>query len=385
MKRVLHILVGGGTYTGVASYLYQQYLNIDRNQLQYDFFFCNQNAMKLVMHDSVFENSCFYELGAVSNRGKSVDYVKLYKGLKRFLKGKQYEAVVVNTSAIPVIAVCMMAARKSKALLIAHAHNAEFVVAQKSFRHKYRAIVKLVENALAGYIRKHASYLFTCSETAAEVTFGVSSKDNTKVRVIKNAINLDKFSFKEGVRLRVRKEMDVSDDTVVYGNVGRLSKGKNQMFLVKVFSEIHRTNENSQLWLIGDGGMRSELEKQISELKLENAVKLLGQRSDVSDLMQAMDSFVFTTLSEGLGIVAVESQAAGLPTTISDGVPDDVMLTELVQKIPLRRDATTWANQIIDHDSKFAIRRDTVKELKEAGYDILCEASKMQEFYCSIQ
>ena len=97
--------------------------------------------------------------------------------------------------------------------------------------------------------------------------------------------------------------------------------------------------------------------------------------------MQGMDCFVFTSLSEGLGIVAIEAQAAGLPTSVSDGVPDDVLLSDLAQKIPLSLDEKEWASLVLKQMDSFQTRKDAYVQLRDAGFDIMTETTRVMEFY----
>lgn len=82
---------------------------------------------------------------------------------------------------------------------------------------------------------------------------------------------------------------------------------------------------------------------------IEEHVRFLGIRSDVADLMQAMDVFVFPSLYEGLPVTMVEAQAAGLPCLISDKVPSECILTNgLVDVLPLSAEPETWAAKILE-------------------------------------
>ena len=152
--------------------------------------------------------------------------------------------------------------------------------------------------------------------------------------------------------------------------------------MIRVFARVHERQPNSQLWLIGDGSERKAIESLVSELKLEDAVWLCGQRNDVNVLMQGMDCFVFSTLSEGLGIVAIEAQASGLPTVVSDGVPKDVLLTEKAIMLELGKGCEYWADEIL----KLSVKTDRLTSQQciiEAGFDIHNEAKKLTDFFCT--
>lgn len=108
----------------------------------------------------------------------------------------------------------------------------------------------------------------------------------------------------------------------------------------------------------------------------------MGVRSDVADLMQAMDVFAFPSLYEGLPVTMVEAQAAGLPCLISDKVPPECILTEgLVDVMPLSAGAEAWADAILE--KRNTPRTDRRVEIAAHGFDITTEAVKLQEFYLS--
>ena len=107
MKRILHVLSGNKTFSGVASYLYQQYLKMDHSKILYDFLFCKENSMELVMNEPVFAESTFYVLNARTKGTRSTNYIALMRELEKILCVNQYDIVVVNTSVLAIIAACL--------------------------------------------------------------------------------------------------------------------------------------------------------------------------------------------------------------------------------------------------------------------------------------
>lgn len=378
---VLQVLIGGKTFTGVASYLYQQYTHIDRSRVHYDFLFCRENAMELVMHDEVFSDSQFISLNAI-RKNSSVDYHMFIKGLRSAIAAKQYDYIVVNTSVVEFVLACLIAVRNNKNIkFVAHAHNTDIVISRESVRYKLRGIVDFVENFIRKKIRKEATYLFACSENAGIITFGEEVTKSSKFSIIRNAIDIDSFKYDMNARKRIRNEIGVTDEDVVYGNIGSLCVRKNQLFLLNVFKEISQTEPNAKLWIIGDGELKQKLMQKTEELGLSDQVLFLGQRTDVNALMQGFDCFVFTTKSEGLGIVAIEAQAAGLPTIVSDGVPDDVVITDMCMKINLSDGEEKWASEVIRFRKQNMVRMDYSTQLSQAGYDINISAQEMLKYY----
>ena len=377
--KVLQIQIGGKTFSGVASYLYQYYKHMDHSRVHYDFLFCRENSMELVRADPALAGSKFYVLNA--KRGNSNDYGKIVSGVREVLRKEHYDFVVVNTSIVAVIYACMLGAKDFKNVkFIAHAHNTDLVLGKGSLRAKILPLVKCADDILRKKICKHAFRLFACSEEAARTTFGVAAVHMDKTVIVRNAIDTERFAFHTDIRTKIREEQNTNENTIVYGNVGSFCKRKNQLFLIRVFQRIREQQPNSELWLIGDGKDREAIESLIEELELSDSVKLLGQRCDVNEVMQAMDCFVFSTLSEGLGIVAIEAQAAGLVTFVSDGVPKDVLITDLAYQLEISKGEEGWAAEIL----KVTLQKDRLdvrQQIKQAGYEISEEIMKMTELF----
>ena len=382
--KVLQILTGGKTFTGVSSYLYQYYKRMDRERIQFDFLFCRENSMEIHMGEPVFKDSRFYPLNAVT-RSNSLDYFRFMAGTRRILKENEYDIVIVNTSVIMVVMACLLALPTQKRpVFIAHAHNSDTIFTQNSRRGRSRKLFQVIDSICRYFVVRKADYLFACSKRAGQATFGSFADKSDKFRVINNAIDTAAFSFDRSDRQAVRNEWNVGRETIVFGNVGKLSYGKNQAFLMKVFYSVHEANPKSILWLIGEGPERETLETMIRELNLEDSVFLLGQRNDVHRLMQGMDCFVFTSISEGLGIVAVEAQAAGLPTVVSDGVPEEIMITDRVVQLRLSDGPEEWAKCILGLELPMdETERSVSGVVAKAGYDIEAEARKLTDLLTS--
>lgn len=380
--RVLQIAIGGETYSGVASYLYQYYSHMDRNRVVFDFLFCTQNALRSKEKDEIFRKSNFYVLNAYQKSKKSVDYLKSYHGIDKVLKKYQYDFVVVNTSNIEIEYVALRAAKKNKIpVFIAHAHNSGMFFTSNSLRNRLKPIFNGVNMFCQKNVVKKADYLFACSQFAGKLTFGESAIYMDKFRVIQNGIEVSKFKYNSEIRKKVRFEFGIDDNITIYGNVGKLSEQKNIGFLIQTFSEIHRVNMNTLLWVIGEGENKEVLMELVKSLDLTDYVRFLGERNDVASLMQAMDCFIFPSKGEGLGIVAIEAQAAGLPIFISDAVPKDVMITNFAYQLPLVLGYRKWAEEIMKISLNGKLRENTEKSVMKAGYEINIEAKKMTEFF----
>jgi len=201
-------------------------------------------------------------------------------------------------------------------------------------------------------------------------------------KVIHNAIDVSRFVYDPEVRERVRREQGASDDKIALF-VGRLDPQKNPVFLLNIFHEIVKREKGWQLWIVGDGVLRDEVEAKIKACGLEAQVHLLGSRSDVNELMQAADIFLLPSKFEGLGIVLIEAQAASLPCiTSKDVVPREVDVTGLVEFVSLEEDAAHWAKRVMDICHSDRINR--FGQIQEAGYDSAANVRNLEREYDSL-
>ena len=168
------------------------------------------------------------------------------------------------------------------------------------------------------------------------------------------------------------------EDKKVIGHVGRFNPQKNHGFLIDIFNEIHKKDENTVLLLIGDGYLKNEMEKKVHGLKLIDCVRFLGSRSDIPDLMQAMDLFLFPSLYEGLAVVLVEAQAAGLQCITSTGVTKESDVTGNVKFLNIKQSPLLWASEVLKTDMS---KKNVKNILINKGYDASTNVKVLNKFY----
>lgn len=284
---------------------------------------------------------------------KSRDLKGHLTGMWKILRShREYEAVYFNIldagAAVTMIPV-FLAGRK----IIVHSHNND---TEKVRLHK---LCKPVLNIMT-------SGRAACSESAAQYMFGRFAR---KALVVPNAIDAKKFAFLEEVRQNKRRELGLGDHPCIL-HVGRISRQKNPLGLIDIFEAVHRRCPEAVLLSVGDGEMMDQFRRYIADKGLDDAVICLGTRNDVPEIYSAADLFLFPSLYEGLGIVVLEAQAAGLPCVISDTIPSDVSVTGLVSCVSLDASPDIWAEQIILQLGQ--PRKVSYGEIVAAGYDISC-------------
>lgn len=235
----------------------------------------------------------------------------------------------------------------------------------------------LVERLMMFPLRFCADYYFACSDAAARFCFGKNITKKKNYKLIKNGIDAVLFKFSPEIREKKRAETGLSGKFVI-GHIGRFEAEKNHGFLLKAFFELQKKDESAHLLLIGSGSLRDVILTQIDSLGLTDKVTILDNRTDINELMQAMDVFVLPSLHEGLPVVGVEAQAAGLKCFISDAVTTETDITGLVSFLPIN-DPGLWADEI--NKAKGYTRTDTSGLIRRAGYDIREVAAWLTRFY----
>ncbi len=203
-----------------------------------------------------------------------------------------------------------------------------------------------------------------------------------KSEIVPNAIDIKKYLYNSNTRVSIRKMLKIEGKFVV-GHVGRFSYPKNHEFLIDIFAEIRRINSNSVLILVGDGEEKEKIIEKVNYLGLRNHVLFMGVRSDIPDLMHAMDVFLLPSRFEGLPVVLIEAQAAALPCVASkDVIPEEVNVTGLIKFLSLDAPVNKWAVEILRSPS---IRTaNVIYPLQQGGYDIVTEARELGNRYLTL-
>lgn len=258
-------------------------------------------------------------------------------------------------------------ANRAGRITIVHCHN-------NSFGFGVKGVIRRVWQRP---LRDIADYNFACSYDSGISQFG----KNGKFSLIRNGIDVPHFAWNPAVREKVRCEMGISENLIL-GNVARFEAQKNHAFLIDIFYEVQKMRPDARLMLVGGGSLEPEIRQQAGRLGITDKVIFTGVRSDVNELLQAMDAFVLPSHYEGLGIVNIEAQAAGLPCFVSARVvPQEAKVTNLLQYIPLEAGAKAWAEQIVAGVIPPEERRNTTEEVVRAGFDIRTTAAELEKFY----
>ena len=354
--------VGGGVEAVVMNY----YRHIDKSKIQFDFI-CDDDST----------NIPYEEIESLGGRVILIPpyqkVFKYHKELKKVLKENNYKIVHSHINTLSVFS--LWAAKSAKVpVRIAHSH---------STTNKKEKKKNLLKQVLRPFAKMYATHYFACTEHAARWMFKDKEYDKGNVYLLNNAIDLDKFKYDEKIRKNKRKELNIDDNTLVIGHIGRFVAQKNHTFLIDIFNELHKKENNSVLLLAGQGPLMDEIKDKVKELKLEDSVKFLGQRNDANELYQAFDIFLLPSLYEGLPVVGVEAQASGNLCYLSDDMTKETKVLDSTVFMSLSNTSGEWASNILE-DAKNYIKHNTKKEVSNYGFNIEKEASKLEDKYMEV-
>lgn len=354
--------LGGGVESVVMNY----YRHIDKTKIQFDFI-CDEDSTNIPYEE-------------IEKMGGKVILIppyqkvfKYHKKLKEVLKSGGYKIVHSHINTLSVFS--LFAAKCAGVpVRIAHSH---------STTNKKEKKKNLLKQVLRPFSKVFATDYMCCSELAGRWLFGNKEYDNGNVYLLNNAIDLDKFKYDEEKRKKKRKELNIEDDTLVIGHVGRFVEQKNHRFLIDIFNEVHKQKENSILLLAGQGPLMEEMKEKVKILGLEKNVMFLGQRSDINELYQAMDLLLFPSLYEGLGMVVVEAQISGLPCVVSTEIPKIAKVTKKITFVNLENKTETWNEVIFKYLSNINRKNINFTD-KIENYDIKKDVTKLEMKYINL-
>lgn len=362
--RIAHVMgkwLGGGVEAVVMNY----YRHIDRSKIQFDFI-CDDDSTNIPYEEI---ESMGGRIVLIPPYQKVLQY---QQALRKVLRDGDYKVVHSHINALSVFP--LKAAKDAGVVTrIAHSHSTTNKVEWKK---------NLLKNVLKPFSKVYATHYFACTEHAGRWLFGNKTFDQGEVFILNNAIDTSEFKYNTKIRQLKREELGVSDDTLVVGHIGRFVQQKNHHYVIDVFNEVYKQNKNSILVLIGQGPLQVEIENKVKELDLFGAVKFLGQREDVHEWYQAFDAFLFPSIYEGLGMVAIEAQCAGCYCLASTEVPSVAKVTDNIDFLDLNQGPKKWTEYLLNQTPNRKSKNCELEVAKQ-GYDIKKEVKSLELLYLS--
>lgn len=363
-------------YGGVEAVVMNWYRNIDRDKIQFDFLVSHKMG-KIAYEDEILSMGGHIYREYYGRKEKPFTAKKYID--KIFADDPEIVGVHMNVNTLEYITPLMLAAKRNLPVRIIHSHNSG------NLNRKEKPETRAMQILNKHIVQSDCYLKFGCSEMACDFMFG----EKCKRQVIHNAIDLDRFVYDLSARELIRRELGVAPETTLLGFVGRLQYQKNPIFMLKIFETYLRSNPDAILAVIGSGTMEDECKQYVEQHSLAGKVFFLGMKSNVADCYSAFDLFLFPSLFEGLGVVLIEGQACILPCLISENIPEDVDLTDLVLRKSLNSSLQEWADSInpMVKRGKYARTMDMTGirvSLEAAGYSIPMEAKRLEDIYIKL-
>lgn len=361
--KVLHYIPGFNT-GGIESVFLNWYKNLDRSECEFELLVRNYDPASPMLKEFLAMGGKLHTLDTPSLNIKTMwrfrNTVNIF-----FTKHPNYDFLHVHVADDPFI---ISTAKKVGIEEIGiHAHTTGYNESYKS-------------QGLKGRIRnsnvKKANHFFACSKVAARWMFPEHLEN---VRIIHNGININHYAFNIEKRNEYRKKLNLKDNfTIVH--VGRFSEVKNHLFMLEIFKQLNEKLPDAQLLFVGDGPLFSEYKQKYQQRNIH----YLGARLDIPEVLQAADVFLLPSKFEGLGMSAIESQGAGLPTLVSNRVPQEVKVTDLVEFLPLNSGIEIWTEHIMKYKDGYE-RENTLEQLRNAHYDIKQTTQDLVQYYKKVR
>lgn len=358
--KILHVLTGGLRVEGITSTLLSFFQIINAENFQIDVAAVHRNSQEMIRE---YQKVGCRVIEFSDRTDKTVTY---FFELLKYMRKQQYDIVHVHGSSALMSIELLIAKLAGVPVRIAHSRN-----------------TKADNIKMDKLLRPLFNHLYTdgiaCGEGAGKWLFG--GKEFT---VLHNGKDLSKFRYDVQKREEEREKYGFGN-SIVIGHVGAFNKQKNQVYLIAVFAEFLKSNDNAVLYLIGDGGTRPMVLEHAQKLGIEDKIMFAGNVRDMPQRLQAMDIMVFPSRFEGLPNVVLEWQAEGLPCLISDKITKECALSDLVEFASIDDNPKVWANKmnhmLMKYNDREAQAKRGTQALKENGFDIVDTAKKLENIY----
>lgn len=343
---------------GISTVIMNYYQNMNRVDIRFDFVVNGKidNQYKAIIESN--NDRIFY---VSSRQRKPIEYIRR---LKKILSQEQYDIIHIHGNSALMEIDLYGIGKKNSAIKLVHAHNTQ-------------CSHKLLHKVLYRTFMRSFDYALACSEDAGQWLYG-----NEHFYVFNNGINIQNFAYDNQEREMIRKTFQYENKYVVL-HIGAFNEQKNHTFLLDIFSQVYRKNQQALLVLIGEGELRKFIEEKVKQLHLEDAVLFMGKQYNVREFYLASDVFLFPSLFEGLGIVAIEAQCSGLPCVVSSEVPNSAKVSDNINFLSLQDSAEIWAEKVLAYEGNCE-RLDNSEHVRRAGFDIHESAIAMSEFYVKL-
>lgn len=365
MKRLLCIM-SGMNVGGAETFIMKIYRIIDKEKFQFDF--CVNMPIEENYYSKEIQNygGKIYVLPP-----KKEGPLRQFLAIKKVVKDNRYD-YILKVKQHSLACLDLLAAK------LGGAHN---LILRSSNAATSSMIYEFLHKLFAFLPKKIPTVKIAPSIEAAEYTFGKKQVSENMVHILNNGVDTPKFTYDKVSAEAFRAEYGIDQEKLVIGHIGRFSPQKNHDFLIDVFSEIVKKNNNAILVLVGVGELQNNIKRKVETMGLNEKVLFTGLRDDIPRMLSACDIIVFPSLYEGMPNTIIEAETNGLPCLVSDTVTRQAAITDLVRYKSLSDSASSWANATIQLYCEMKDRnRSSYGEIvKSQGYDISQTADEFIE------
>lgn len=364
MKRILHILPqfqpGGGMERVVMNY----FGHIDSNKFCFD-------ILTHRLDNRIYANQIEHAGGKVfvfPPFGIKT-LVEIAHRFDDLLSAEHYDVIHCHMANAAFIYL-RIAQKHGVPLRILHSHQDHYA---DVWSHKIRNI------PLVFIGKKYANYNIACSEKAGSFLF-----KKEPFTVLNNGIDLEDFCYSIAKRTKVRKNLKIAAEDLVFGYVGRLVPQKNPFFILDVFSDcIKISNRKMILVVAGTGELEPQMKKYAINKGIANQIIWLGDVDYISEIDNGIDIFLMPSIYEGLGLSLIEAQATGAECYASNSIPDEAFVTDFAHAMPLDKGSSYWASEIINNiDKSLSRNRSSASEqIIRGGFAISSNVTCLEDIY----
>lgn len=354
--RILQIVSNLSVSSGILSLVYHWHRCIDSTKVQFDYLYCMEAPVTREQEIEQLGGKC-YQLPHPVHHPR-----QFLRASYQFFKTHHYHTIHSHITHLNFFFYPLAKWFGTKNI-IQHAHASKWGFSSTSNVRNYlmlHAVWPLITHKIA------------CSAETGRIYYGKN------FIVVNNGIETAKFAYNPSIRAAKRKELEVENNFVI-GHVGRFATEKNHRFLIDIFSEVIKKQPTARLVLVGDGVLRPQIEQLVQEKNLKNKVLFLKDRTDVAELYQAFDCLALPSLHEGMPVVGVEAQTAGLPCVFSDTITRGVLLLPTSCMCSIKMDPSKWAENILSFQN--VSRSDGSVCVRGKGFDIHQIAKEMEKMY----
>lgn len=355
-------------YGGQEAFMVNMYKNFENNNIHYTFCtpFNSENKTLIELTKQKNDEIVAYNYEFHSKlRKKSIK-----KTAKDLLSKNEYDIIHIQSGSIyTLLAVAKLAKKYGVKKVIVHSH----CTGNNNFKYK---LIKWFSDRK---IDKYVDIYFACSDLAAVWKFPKNVIENNNYVMVKNGIDIEKFTFNNNKRNKYREEFNLTNE-IVLCNVGRFELQKNHEFTIKLAEQLKIANFNFKFILVGTGSLKEKMINKIKELGLENYFIILENRTDIAEIMMASDIFVLPSLFEGFPVTLIEAQASGIYSLASDLITKEAIITDICHYLSLD-DVGVWVEKIKDFSNQLKNREKYAEIVSNAGYSSKQSALLLEDKY----